>query len=73
MQDTIMTTIKHRSPGRGNEVVISLESPSQMSLDSSIKDYFDRYHPNGYMTHIISRYSVPNGERAIISRLASCD
>ena len=73
MTETKMTLIKHRNPGNGNRVVVALENPCQSSLDTSIDNYLEQYHPNGYMTYVVSRYSCPTGERAIISRLASCD
>tara|TARA_Y100000588_G_scaffold134646_1_gene148056 strand:+ start:5218 stop:5439 length:222 start_codon:yes stop_codon:yes gene_type:complete len=73
MSDLKITVLHHKDPGAGNEVRICMESPDQSVLDTGIVSYFEQYHPSGYMTHVLSRYSVPGGERAIISRLASCE
>ena len=73
MPELKLTVLHHKEPGAGNEVRVCMECPEQSVLDTGIVAYFEQYHPGGYMTHVVSRYCVPGGERAIISRLASCE
>lgn len=56
-------------------VEVKLMSYTEEELDKRIKDYFNQYHPLGYMTSISKVYfdEELNVHIAIINRLSSCD
>ena len=48
---------------------------TEEELDKRIKDYFNQYHPLGYMTSLSKLYfdEELNVHIAVINRLSSCD
>lgn len=50
-----------------------IQADTEQSLDKGVADYMECWNPAGYMTRVSERYQCPEGSRAVIQRLASCE
>ena len=69
----ILTGISNRSPGYGNEVSVMVQADTDQAVDQGVSEYMRQYPAAGFMTRVAARYECPEGQRAVIRRLASCD
>jgi hypothetical protein len=69
----ILTSINNRSPGYGNEITVMVQADTDQAVDQGVSEYMRQYPAEGFMTRVSARYECPEGRRAVIRRLASCD
>lgn len=69
----ILTSISNRSPGYGNEISVMIQADTDQAVDQGVSEYMQQYPAAGFMTRVSGRYECPEGHRAVIRRLASCD
>jgi len=69
----ILTSISNRSPGYGNEVTVMVQADTDQAVNQGVSEYMRQYPAAGFMTRVSARYECPEGRRAVIRRLASCD
>ena len=69
----ILTSISNRSPGYGNEISVMIQADTDQAVDQGVSEYMRQYPAAGFMTRVSARYECPEGRRAVIRRLASCD
>ena len=69
----ILTGISNRSPGYGNEITVMVQADTDEAVDQGVSEYLRQYPAAGFMTRVSARYNCPEGHRAVIRRLASCD